>query len=287
MKAIYLYSDKTGLKKAKSFQERIIKKLSNCFELTAKKTSSREEFISECQNAVRNGYEVVIISGGDGTFNMGCSAISSLEKEKRPIIGYIPTGTCNDSGKTFGIRNVRQAIRVLRKQQILDYDICKVNDSYFTFVCAIGQYADIAYITERREKKFFGRLSYYRIAIKEAFQKKIVHALVKCNEKEYEVNTPFVLVMSGKNVGGFKVNFKKSYNDGVFDIYLTKPGLFNGLLHYVFFKMKTLHLRTDEVFIHTDQVGEWCIDGEKGMKGDVHIKCLKSHLKVIGVRKKP
>ena len=287
MKALYLYSDKTGIKKTKVFQERIIKKLEKSYELTARKPSSQEEFIKECKSAVDNGFEVLIISGGDGTFNMACSAIAPLEKEKRPIIGYIPTGTCNDSAKTFGIRNVRQALRVLKRQQVFDYDICKVNDSYFTFVCAIGQYSDIAYITERREKKFFGRLSYYRIAIKEAFQKKNVHAVVKCNDKTYEVDTPFVLVMSGVNVGGFKVNFKKSYNDGLFDIYLTKPGWFNGLLHYMFFKIKTTHIKTSSVDISTDQTGEWCIDGERGMKGDVHIECLKSHLRVIGIRKNP
>lgn len=285
MKALYLYSDKTGLSRPKNFQERIIRKLSLSYDLTAKATKSREEFISECQNSISNGYEVVIISGGDGTFNMGCSAIAELPKEKRPIIGYVPTGTCNDSGKTLGIKGIRKALKILKNKKIVDYDICKVNDQYFTFVCAIGQYADIAYITERREKKHFGRLSYYRIAIKEAFQKKKVHAVVECNNKKYEVITPFVLVMSGSNVGGFKVNFKKSYNDGLFDIYLTKPGLFNGLLHYLFFKARTLHVKTSAAKIHTDQTGEWCIDGERGMKGDIEIECLKSHLRVIGLKK--
>ena len=285
MKALYLYSDKTGLSRPKHFQENVINRLSKSYELTSKCLDSKDKFVFECQNAVDNGYEVLIIAGGDGTFNMGCSAIASLPKEKRPIIGYVPTGTCNDSAKTLGIKGIRKAIKLLKKKDVIDYDICKVNDQYFTFVCAIGQYADIAYITERREKKHFGRLSYYRIAIKEAFQKKKVHAVVECNNNKYEVVTPFVLVMSGSNVGGFKVNFKKSYNDGLFDIYLTKPGLFNGLLHYLFFKARTLHLKTSVAKIHTDQVGEWCIDGERGMKGDVEIKCLKSHLRVIGLKK--
>ena len=285
MKALYLYSDKTGLKRSSSFQNKIINKLKRDYELVSKKTDSKDEFISECKNAKDNGFNLLIIAGGDGTFNMACSVIAALDKAKRPIIGYIPAGTINDSGKTFGVKNIRQSLRVLHKKQILDYDICKVNDTYFTFVCAIGQYADIAYITERREKKFFGRFSYYRIAIKEAFQKKIVHASITCNNKTYEVDTPFVLIMSGKNVGGFRVNFHKSYNDGLFDIYLTKPGWFNGLLHYLFFKIKTIHIRTDSVSVHTDQDSDWCIDGERGMKGDVTINCLKSHLQVIGVRK--
>lgn len=284
-KALYLYSNKTGLKRRKKFQENIIKKLSEIFELTAKKTSSLDELIFECKNCYKN-YEVLIVAGGDGTFNAVISALSSLEKEHRPILGYLPLGTINDAGKGFGVKGkVRKAIKILKKQELVDIDICKVNNQYFSYVCAIGSYSDISYITKREKKKFFGRISYYLIAIKEAFKIRKIHAVIKADGVTYEVNTPVVLILNGPSVGGFTINSKASMYDGVIDIYLTKGGLFNGLLHYLFFKVRTQHIQAKNIEITTNCDETWCFDGEKGISGDLKIELLPQNIKVFGHKK--
>lgn len=283
MKALFLYSDKTGIKKSPFFYDCLIKKLDKYFELTATKTNSVNEFENLCFNAHKNNYEAIIVAGGDGTFNLVCTCVSKLAKEDCPIIGYLPTGTVNDAGKNFGAKTpLKRALKILKEQHVIDYDICKANDSYFTYVAAIGQYSDISYITKRNKKKYFGRLSYYRIAIKEAFKKKIVNVEIEVDGKKEKYVTPFVLILNGKNVGGFPINPHKTCNDGYFDVFLTKPGIFNGLLHYLFFKVKTIHIKTNKIFIHTDQDGPWCLDGEKGISGDLEIECLHSHLRVFG-----
>ena len=94
------------------------------------------------------------------------------------------------------------------------------------------------------------------------------------------------MVLNSRNVGGFPVNFGYSAKDGMFEVYITKPGVFNGLLHYLFFKMRTIKIKTDWIKITLDKDDYFCFDGERGDKKIVEIQSLKQELKVIGTVKK-
>lgn len=282
MKALFLYSDKSGKNKSIKLHKKIADVLSTKYEVTSKQCVSINELMFEAKNCSKN-YDVLIVAGGDGTLNAVVNAIAPLPKEERPTIGYIPTGTINDAGKSYGIKHsVKQALKIILAGHVVESDIGLFNDSYFLYVLAIGQYSDISYITPRIKKKRFGRLAYYFIALKEAFQRKRIHASIVADGNKADVITPFVLIMNGVNVGGFPINFSNSTTDGMFDIYLTKPGWFNGLLHYLFFKMKTRHLRANQISIATDSNMPWCVDGEKGTSGSLSIKCLPKHISIFG-----
>ncbi len=280
-KALYLYSDKSGKNKSIKRHNFIVKRLSEKYDVTSFCSSSLDEFNETVKHSYEK-YDVLIVAGGDGTFNRLVNALGPLEKEKRPIVGYIPTGTINDAGKSLGIKgNIKQALKVIIDGYTADIDIGKVNNSYFIFVLAIGQYSDIAYITKRDEKIKFGRLAYYFQALKEAFKIRKIKVNLICDGVNYEVTTPFVLIMNSVHVGGFPVNFKNSIRDGKFDIYLTKPGLFNGLLHFLFFKIKTKHIRCSSLTVSTNCLDSWCVDGEKGESGELEVSCLKANLKIF------
>ena len=94
------------------------------------------------------------------------------------------------------------------------------------------------------------------------------------------------MVMNSQNVGGFPVNFNYSVKDGLVEVYITKPGLFNGLLHYALFKIKTTKLKVDHIKITLKNDEYWCFDGERGDKKSVDIRVLKQEIKVIGKAKK-
>jgi len=285
-KVLYLHSDKTGLSRGDKKHIKIVKKLSSKYpDITMHKTSSIEDLLNQCKNA-RPTYDLVIICGGDGTWQQAISAIAELPAEQRPVFGYIPTGTVNDSAKSFGVKgSIRQAIKVLKTGEIIPIDICKANDSYFTFVVAIGQYTDISYVTPRKWKKVFGRLAYYVIAVKEAFTKKVIHVEVEIDGQKQSFETPFVMVCNGYNVGGFKVNHHNSIMDGLVDIYVTKPTIFNGITNFLWHKKNITHLKVSEARISTDEKMPWCIDGESGFPGDLKVQVLPGHINVIGYKK--
>ena len=283
MKVLYLYSDKTGVAKSSRKVNKINNKLREIYsDIEIKKTIDLKDLENSIRNAV-GVFEAIIVAGGDGTLKFAVSVLMCIDKEKRPILGYIPTGTVNDAGKAVGYKgSIRQALRVLRKSNTDTVDVCKVNNDYFNFVCAAGAFSDIAYVVQRGYKKFLGRLAYYFYAVSQVFKRREIECEVETKNEKFSVKTPFIMVMNSRNVGGFPVNFDFSVKDGLVEVYITKPGLFNGLLHYAFFKVKTTKLRTDYIKITLKNDEYWCFDGERGDKKSVEIQVLKQELKVIG-----
>ena len=283
MKVLYLYSDKTGVVKSKRKVDRLNSKLREIYsDITIKKT----EDLSDFKNAILESvgvFDAVIVAGGDGTLKFAVGVLMSIEKEKRPILGYIPTGTVNDAGKAVGYKgSIRQALKVLKRGNVDTVDVCKVNNDYFNFVCAAGAFSDIAYVVQRGYKKFLGRLAYYFYAVSQVFKRREIECEIETKNEKFSVKTPFIMIMNSRNVGGFPVNFDFSVKDGVVEVYITKPGLFNGLLHYAFFKVKTTKLKVDWIKITLKNDEYWCFDGEKGDKKSVEIQVLKQELRVIG-----
>ena len=287
MKVLYLYSDKTGIAKSRRKVEKLNNKLKSIYiDIKIKKTENLGDFEQNIRDSA-GIFDILIVAGGDGTLKFAVGILMSIDKEKRPTLGYIPTGTVNDAGKAVGIKgSIRQSLKVLRKGNIDIVDVCKVNNEYFNFVCAAGAFSDISYVVKRGSKKILGKLAYYFYALSQIFKRKMIEAEIETENEKFSLKTPFILVMNSRNVGGFPVNFDYSVKDGLVEVYITKPGLFNGLLHYAFFKVKTTKLRVHKIKITLKSDEYWCFDGERGDKKSVEIEVLKQELKVIGKAQK-
>jgi len=262
MKALLIYSSLTGrgnyLKHIPYIGTFLYKKF-DCVDLV--KTENDLEF-KEAVNKACNEYDYLIFLGGDGTVNKVLNFIG--DREKKPILGYIPCGTTNDFAKTFKLKkNLKKSLKNILDGTPKKIDVCKINDRYFGYFLATGAYSEISYTAKRKNKKIFGSFSYYFMAIKDAFKKKEINGILEVNNQTYEIKTPFLLVLNGKYAGGFKVDRKNKYDDHKFTIFITKPGLFNGLLHYLFkFKLKRIECDSFS-FKFNDEKSPWCIDGEK------------------------
>lgn len=283
MKVLYLCSSKTGIKKSSKKLKYIFDSLHKIYkDITIIKTENVEDFEENIRKSA-GIFDVVIVGGGDGTLKLAVTNLMKIEKSKRPVLGYLPLGTINDAGKAVGINgSLRKAFKILRKNSIVDVDVCKVNDEYFNFVCAAGAYSDISYITKRKAKKIIGKFAYYIVAVASLFKKRKLDVHIEADGKIINMKTPLVLIMNSKNVGGFPINFGYSVVDGKVEIYLTKPGIFNGLLHYLFFKMKTIKIKASHVKVSIKSNETWCLDGEKGCTGDIEIQVIKQELRMIG-----
>ena len=284
-KALFLYSDVTGIGTVNRHLTEVQKSLSETFDaLDIHKTASLEDAIAKAVDSCGK-YDALIISGGDGTFNNIIGAL--VGKKDAPTIGYINGGTICDVGKNFGIHgSFRRALRIIKEGYTCGFDVGRVNDSYFTYVAAIGAFADIPYVTKRKYKKRLGRIAYYFRAIGAALVPKKIHCHVVADGREYDLDVPFILCLSGKNVGGFRVNSNSSsIHDGKFELFLTKPGIFNGLLHYLFFKMRTTKIVASRFQIDVQYPLPWDLDGEKGPSGNVHIEAVDSGLAIFCAKK--
>lgn len=226
-------------------------------------------------------YDSLIVCGGDGTLNNVINVVAKLDK--RPTIGYIPTGTMCDCGSIFGLsRSIKKSIQVIENNYTGRFDLVNVGDNYFVYMASFGAYSSISYETKRKKIKQFHYFAYYFASIKEAFKKTRVNYSFKIEEKTYTGVAPFVLLMNGKKVAGFKINKKSSPKDGVFELYLSKNTIFNGLLSYLPFKIsKPIYAKEVEIL---DAPSIWCLDGErKEIKGKI-IRIMPKHISFYCVK---
>lgn len=280
MKALFIYNSSSGKGKILKRLDFIKKELSTCFNtLHIVASKSEEHLVSLCIDSCGT-YDSLLFAGGDGTFNIVANAL--LGKENRPTLGIIPSGTVNDAAKNFGItRNIKKAVKIIKKGKVTAFDICSINDKCFVFAAAIGAYADIPYATEVKKKKYLGALAYYLKAIPSILKPINVEGYAKFNNGEVvNFKTPFILIMNGTNIGGFKINPKSIITDGKFDLFLSRPSIFNSLLTYLFFRRKVKHFNIEEVYLSSNSNDYWDIDGEQGPKGNVVIKSLKHYLSI-------
>ena len=281
-KAILFYSLETGRSKSKKRIEKAIAELTPVFaKLDTYQIVDMDEMAAKI-NEIAENYEVLLVFGGDGTMQHILSCLAQMENP--PILGYIPGGTLNDFGTNFGLgHSYKRGIKAIQDGNVTGFDVGRINDQYFGYCAAVGAFADISYVASRGMKKKWGRLSYYLLAIKEAFHKQKVEGTLRIDGKEIPFCTPFLLCLSGRNMAGFPVSRKSKVDDGLFELYITKPGLFNGLLHYLFFKAKTDCYVASSFKIETKSPLFWELDGEKGPSGNVEISCLPKKLKIFSL----
>lgn len=280
-KALFLYSDATGTGYVNAHLPEVIARLKAAFSsLEVVKTESQEQGCRLAKQACGT-YQYLIVAGGDGTMHHVVNAIA--EEENPPILGYINAGTICDIGANFGVHgSYKRALKIIEQGHTVEFDLGKANDIYFTYVAAVGTYADIPYVTPRKYKKRLGRLAYYFAAVKEAFVPKKVPVHVECDGQVYDLKVPFLLLLSGKYVGGFYVNkSSSSIRDGKMELFLTKPGLLNGLVHYLFFKSRTVKISGSHFHIQTSHPFPWCLDGEPGPIGDVEISVIPRKMRIF------
>ena len=70
------------------------------FDLTIKSTQQRLDAYNYIKNNV-DKFDRIVVSGGDGTLNEAVKGLVEFDADKRPCLGYIPTGTTNDFASTL------------------------------------------------------------------------------------------------------------------------------------------------------------------------------------------
>ena len=281
MKALFIYNSTSGKGKIVKKRGYIVSELKKVYSVLDEISSTSEEHFIKCCKEACGKYDALIFAGGDGTFNMVANAIA--EEKERPILGVIPTGTINDAAKNFGITsNLKKAVKIIKNQRMRKFDIGKINDMYFVFTVAVGAYADIPITTTKEDKKRIGPLAYYFNAFPSFFKLRKVEGDVTIDDREMiHYKTPFVLVMNSTHVGGFNINPKSDIYDGKMDLFLVRPGIFNSLLHYLFFRHKIKHYQGSKLEITVDCDDNWDVDGEKGPSGNVTIEVIHNHLTIF------
>lgn len=103
--------------------------------------SSYEALVEAAQEATRDGTDLVLVIGGDGTVN----AVANQLAHTPVPLGIIPAGTANDLASQLGIPlNPQKACRRIRQGAATPIDLIAINGRYFVTAGGLGVLSDTA-----------------------------------------------------------------------------------------------------------------------------------------------
>lgn len=220
-------------------------------------------------------YDIVVVSGGDGTLNEAVNGLMSIEENKRPKFGYIPTGTVNDFATSLNISKKPEiAANDIIYGENFSIDAGKFKKRYFAYVAAFGAFTDVPYETPQQSKKIWGNLAYIGEGIKRLPQISPSFMRVEADEKIIEGEFLLGLVSNSNSIAGMKTIGKKdvSLNDGLFEVTLLRNPenplsvqfMLSDLLQKKLDSKYIYNFKTSKIKFNSKESISWTLDGEYG-----------------------
>lgn len=184
------------------------------------------------REALREGFEMVVTVGGDGTLNEVVNGFFDSGSPINPdaVLGVICRGTGSDFIKTLGIpKDIEAAARLLRGQSVRICDVGRFTsrdkngretERYFINIADFGIGGETVARVNNTTKAFGGFVSFLYGALKTIFLYKGKMVKVKIDDSyEFEKKINNVVVANGQYFGGgMRIAPEAEVDDGVFDI---------------------------------------------------------------------
>ena len=219
-------------------------------------------------------YDLLVLSGGDGTLNECVRAMMSLDPLQRPIIGYIPSGTVNDFATSRHIsKKATEAARDIIFGERFSCDIGGFQDSYFSYVAAFGAFTDVAYGTPQNLKNLYGNMAYLIEGAKKLTSLKSYHLTVETDQDSTTGDFILGLVTNTTSVGGFHLKTADvSLTDGLCEVILIRASsgvknlshLLSSIVLQDFSSEHLFYAKSKNIKITFDTPTPWTLDGEYG-----------------------
>ncbi len=169
--------------------------------------------------ALRNGVDILVAVGGDGTINEVATQVEGTNK----LMGIIPFGSGNGLARSLGIPlGDVQAIKRINKLHVSKIDSGTFNGKKFFNMAGIGFDAQISARFAENVKR--GLSSYVKIAFSEVSNYRSQHYHLSIDGKEYKRQAFMISVANSSQYGNnAHISPFASLSDGMLDICILKP----------------------------------------------------------------
>jgi diacylglycerol kinase (ATP) len=171
-------------------------------------------------DAVKQGINVVIAIGGDGTINEIIQELAGSET----ALGVIPSGTVNVWAREVGIPlDYVGAREVLVFGQTRRIDLGKINDDYFLLMVGIGIDGEVIHTVEKRSAKRFGVLGYLLVGTWLGLGYPAFRAILQMDDQVFKT-TPIQIVIGNTQLyaGAIKYTWQAKCDDGLLDVCIVR-----------------------------------------------------------------
>ena len=272
-KLLFIYNPKAGKGQIKTHLLDIIDIFVKAgYEVTARPTQYAGEAI-ELAASVREDYEMVVCSGGDGTLDEVVTGV--MRSGRRIPIGYIPAGSTNDFANSLYLpKNMKKAAQVAVSGNRFSCDVGKFNQNNFVYIAAFGMFTEVSYETNQAMKNLLGHMAYLLEGAKKLTAIKSYRMKIVTENTVIQDDFLLGMITNSISVGGFKGITGKyvDLSDGRFEVTLIKRPknledlnqIINALTLRDIDAARMYCFKTEKLEIFCEEEVAWTLDGEFG-----------------------
>ena len=211
------------------------------------------------RDAAREGVDIVVAAGGDGTVHEVANGLleAFAEEIEGPVLGILPVGTGNDFAKLVGpLKQLDRSLDILAAGSVRHMDACRAlwGDRARWFVNAGGTGIDVEVVRQiirRRGGRTPAVATYLGAVLIALVRYRAVPLRIKMDDRMVESDTMIVAAANGRCIGGgFWVCPRAEPDDGRFDICIVKRMSYWEALRAIPLILRGVHERHPKVEMH-------------------------------------
>lgn len=252
---------------------------------------------NEAERATKEGFDLIVVAGGDGTINEVMSGVSPFPI--RPKVAILPAGTTNDFARALNIprNDFVKAAKLIEKDETIFMDIGKVDvgdtSRYFINIGAAGSLTELTYEVPPHLKSLFGSLAYFAKGAELLPRLSALPLSVEYDDGIYEGDASLVFIALTNSVGGFeKIAPDKMLGDGKFTLIIVTTANIVEMLRLVTLLMndgkhidspKIVYKKTSKVVLKSQNNKKLMVnlDGEYGGDAPAVFTNIQRHIEFV------
>jgi diacylglycerol kinase family enzyme len=181
------------------------------------------------RRAAREGHDIVVAAGGDGTVN----AVATHVAGTKSALAVVPMGTLNHFARDAGIPlDIEGAVRIIAANHRERVDVGAVNGRIFVNNSSIGLYPTMVIRRENRRRQGSGKwTALFWASLTVLRRHPMLDLTLKANGSVTHQRTPLVFIGNNEYmVEGLEAGKRSGMQDGKLAIYVTRRHGRRGLL---------------------------------------------------------
>lgn len=243
------------------------------------------------REAPGNGFERIVVAGGDGTLNEVINGVG----DSGLAVGLIPLGTGNVLAHELGIEreDLRAALKVIEAGKIRQVDLGIAGGRRFILMAGFGFDAEVVRSVPTRAKGAFGKMAYAPTLVRESVTYQPSDFRLILDEETALTTSAYNVVVC--NCASYAPNFRiaptASLDDGLLDVMIfeQRPAMKLRMLGWLSASLITrwvadssaVHYQAKRVRIETTPVVKMQIDGDVRGESGVNVEVLPKALRLI------
>lgn len=250
-------------------------------------TSRRGDATLLAEAAAKDGCDIAVACGGDGTLNEVVNGLAGSDV----ILGVIPLGTVNIWAKEAGIpRKPISAAEALVKGEVKRVDLGLAGSYRFLLMAGVGFDAEVARHIEPEDKQKLGILAYLLKGVHTTFKFTGRRVSLKIDDRKLRRKMLMMVIGNTRSYGGLvEITTDAQIDDGLLDVCIfLGQGFWRKLAHLVrvLFRLhredpEVEYFRARSITVHSSIPLPVQVDGDPIGTTPMTFKVLPKALRVI------